>query len=357
MINQETEKPFTFKSRQIIHVTLQMLALAFLLSWCFNILAPFFTPLIWAAILAVTLYPMHQKIKRKIKGNSKIAAIVLTSVIFILFLLIGSWFGMRTGSEIKTTVTNYREGKLKIPKPPASVKQWPVIGNKTFQVWSQLTTGADTIIQKYPEEVRILATTGIRLLATTGKGLVVFAISIIISGILLAYAEQSASFAKAIFHRLMNSVKFDMATISAVTIRNVVRGILVVSVIQSVCAGIGFAVAGIPYAAIWTLLCLILAIIQVGIFPVVLGVMIYIWTTDHSTTAILLTIYMIPVGLVDNILKPLLMGRGAPVPMLIIFLGSLGGFIYSGFIGLFTGAVILSLGYRLFDVWLKDSDL
>src|SRR5579872_6000567 len=176
MINQETEKPFTFKSRQIIHVTLQMLALAFLLSWCFNILAPFFTPLIWAAILAVTLYPMHQKIKRKIKGNSKIAAIVLTSVIFILFLLIGSWFGIRTGSEIKTTVTNYREGKLKIPKPPASVKQWPVIGNKTFQVWSQLTTGADTIIQKYPEEVRILATTGIRLLATTGKGLVVFAI-------------------------------------------------------------------------------------------------------------------------------------------------------------------------------------
>jgi predicted PurR-regulated permease PerM len=202
-----------------------------------------------------------------------------------------------------------------------------------------------------------VATTGIQLLATTSKGLIVFAISIIISGILLAYAEQSASFARAVFKRLMNSEKFDMATISAITIRNVVRGILGVSIIQSVCAGIGFAIAGIPYAAIWTLFCLILAIIQVGIFPVVLGVMIYIWTTDHSTTAILLTIYMIPVGLVDNILKPLLMGKGAPVPMLIIFLGSLGGFIYSGFIGLFTGAVILSLGYRLFDVWLKEAEL
>jgi predicted PurR-regulated permease PerM len=212
-------------------------------------------------------------------------------------------------------------------------------------------------VQKYPEELKTVATTGIQLLATTGKGLIVFAISIIISGIFLAYAEQSASFARAVFKRLVNSVKFDMATISAITIRNVVRGILGVSIIQSVCAGIGFAIAGIPYAAIWTLFCLILAIIQVGIFPVVLGVLIYIWSTDHSTTAIVLTIYMIPVGLLDNVLKPLLMGKGAPVPMLIIFLGSLGGFIYSGFIGLFTGAVILSLGYRLFDVWLKESEI
>ena len=357
MIHQDTEKSFNINSRQIVHVALQMLALAFLLSWCFNILAPFFTPLIWAAILAVTLYPMHQKIKRRIKGNSLIAAIVLTAVIFILFLLIGSWFGIRTGSEIKTTVSNYREGKIQIPHPPEAVKQWPIIGNKAFQVWTQLNTGVDTIIQKYPDEVRTVASTGIHLLATTGKGLIVFAISIIISGIFLAYADQSASFAREIFKRLMNSAKFDMATISAITIRNVVRGILGVSIIQSVCAGIGFAIAGIPYTAIWTLLCLILAIIQVGIFPVVLGVLIYIWTTDHSTTAILLTIYMIPVGLVDNVLKPLLMGKGAPVPMLIIFLGSLGGFIYSGFIGLFTGAVILSLGYRLFDTWLKGAEI
>ena len=148
-----------------------------------------------------------------------------------------------------------------------------------------------------------------------------------------------------------------MASIAAITIRNVVRGILGVAFIQSLCAGAGFLVAGIPYAGIWTLLCLVLAIIQIGIFPIVAGVLIYIWTTDHTTTAILLTIWMIPVGLLDNILKPLMMGKGAPVPMLVIFLGSLGGFIYSGVVGLFTGAVILSLGYRLFDTWLKGAEI
>jgi predicted PurR-regulated permease PerM len=357
MNQPETEKSFNLKSRQIIHVALQLLALAFLLSWCFNILAPFFTPIMWAAILAVTLYPMHQKLKRRLKGNSLLAAILTTSAILILFLVIGSWLGVRTGSEIRTTVSRYQEGKLKIPSPPESVKQWPLVGNKAFQVWTQLTTGVDSIVQKYPEEVRTATTTGIQLLATTGKGLLIFAVSILISGIFLTYADQSAAFARTVFNRLINSTKFDMATIAAITIRNVVRGILGVSIIQSVCAGLGFAIAGIPYAGIWTLMCLILAIIQVGIFPIVLGILIYIWTTDRTTTAILLTIYMIPVGLLDNILKPLMMGKGAPVPMLIIFLGSLGGFIYSGFIGLFTGAVILSLGYRLFDVWLKESEL
>jgi predicted PurR-regulated permease PerM len=357
MEQTETAKTLHFKSKQIIHVALQLLALGFLLSWCFNILAPFSTPIIWAGILAVTLYPMHQRIKRRLKGNSLMAAILTTATLLILFLVIGSWLGIRTGSEIKTTITNYQDGKLKIPHPPESVKQWPVIGGQAFQIWTQLTSGVDTIVQKYPEEIKTATSTGIQLLATTGKGLLIFAVSIIISGIFLVYSDQSAAFARTVFKRLINSEKFDMATIAAITIRNVVRGILGVAIIQSVCAGLGFAFAGIPYAGIWTLLCLILAIIQVGIFPVVLGVLIYIWTTDRTTTAVLLTIYMIPVGLLDNILKPLLMGKGAPVPMLIIFLGSLGGFIYSGFIGLFTGAVILSLGYRLFDVWLKESEL
>jgi predicted PurR-regulated permease PerM len=357
MDNPEAIRSANIKSKQIIHITLQLLALALLIGWCFNILAPFFNPIIWAAILAVTLYPLHQKLKRKLNGRGVLSAVLITLVIFSLLIITGSWLGIKTGSEIKTEISDYKEGKIKIPSPPASVKEWPVIGGKAYQVWEQLTTGVDTLIQKYPEQIRSLTTYGLGLLATTGKGLFIFAISILISGVFLAYAEASSIFARTVFNRLINSTKFDMATIAAITIRNVVKGILGVSIIQSVCAGAGFALAGIPYPGVWTLLCLILAIIQIGIFPVVLCVLIYIWTTDHTTTAIILTIYMIPVGLLDNILKPLMMGKGAPVPMLIIFLGSLGGFIYSGFIGLFTGAVILSLGYRLFDVWLKEVEL
>lgn len=282
---------------------------------------------------------------------------IITVSIFILLIVIGTWLGIKTGSEIKSEVSNYKEGKIKIPAPPASVKEWPLIGNKAYQVWEQLTSGMDNIVQKYPDEVKSATSYFLQLLATAGKAFLIFAVSILICGVFLSYGDESAAFAHNVFNRLINSTKFDMASIAAITIRNVVRGILGVAVIQSLCAGIGFLTAGIPYAGIWALLCLILAIIQIGIFPIVAGVLIYIWTTDHTTTAILLTIWMIPVGLLDNILKPLMMGKGAPVPMLIIFLGSLGGFIYSGIVGLFTGAVILSLGYRLFDTWLKGSEI
>jgi predicted PurR-regulated permease PerM len=357
MGNPETKTAANVKSKQIIHIALQLLSLAFLLGWCIQILAPFFNPIIWGAILAVSLYPVHKKLKRKLKGRGVLAAVLITTIIFSLLIVIGTWLGFKTGSEIKTEVSDYREGKIKIPTPPASVKEWPVIGEKAYDFWQLLSTGIDKIIQKYPEEVRSITSYSLEMLATTGKAFLIFAISILISGVFLSYAEESSVFAHTVFNRLINSTKFDMANIAAITIRNVVRGILGVSLIQSLCAGVGFLVAGIPYAGIWTLLCLVLAIIQIGIFPIVLGVLIYIWTTDHTTTAILLTIWMIPVGLLDNILKPLMMGKGAPVPMLIIFLGSLGGFMYSGIVGLFTGAVILSLGYRLFDVWLKEAEL
>ena len=357
MDNPESPNPDSVKTKQIIHIALQLLALAVLMGWCFQILAPFFTPIIWAAIIAVSLYPMHQKLKRRLKGKGVLAAVLITAIFFGLFIFIGGFLGIKTGTEIKTEITNYNEGKLKIPSPPESIKGWPIVGEKLHQAWTQLNDGVDGFIQKYPEELKTLGSYGLQLLATTSKALFIFLLAILISGVFLAYSEESSDFATTVFNRLINSTKFDMASIAAVTIRNVVRGILGVSLIQSLCAGVGFAIAGIPYAGIWTLVCLVLAIIQIGIFPVVLCVLIYIWTTGNTTTAILLTIWMIPVGFLDNILKPLMMGKGAPVPMLIIFLGSLGGFMYSGFVGLFTGAVILSLGYRLFDVWLKESDL
>jgi len=357
MDSPEQTSLFSVRSRQIIHLSIQMLALAFLIIWCFQILAPFFTPIIWAAILAVAMFPMHQKLKRLLKGKGVLAAILMTAFLLIFFISVISWLGFRTGSEIKEEITSFQEGKLKIPPPSEKVKAWPLVGTKAFQAWTQLSNSVENFLQEYPEQIKKAGNYLLELVTSSGKAILIFLVSIIISGVFLCYASESAEYARKFFSRLINSSRFDISAIAAITIRNVVRGILGVSLIQSLCAGAGFYVAGIPYAGIWTVLCLILAITQIGIVPVTLGVLIYIWTSGHTTTAILLTIWMIPVGLLDNILKPIMMGKGAPVPMLIIFLGSLGGFMYSGFVGLFTGAVILSLGYRLFDVWMKEAEL
>jgi predicted PurR-regulated permease PerM len=357
MENTDTNNPVAARSKQIIHLAIQLLALVFLIKWCFEILAPFFTPIIWAAILAVALFPLHQKLTRLLKGKGVLAAIFITVFFLGFFISIISWLGIRTGEEIKYEISAFQEGKLKIPSPPDKVKEWPLIGRKTYQVWTQLANGVEGFIQKYPEELKTIGNYILDLMTSSGKALILFIFSIIISGVFLSYGRESAEYAGKFFSRLIDSTRFDVSSLAAITIRNVVRGILGVALIQSLCAGAGFFVAGIPYAGIWTLLCLILAIIQIGILPVTLGALIYIWTTGNTLTAILLTIWMIPVGILDNILKPIMMGKGAPVPMLIIFLGSLGGFMFSGFVGLFTGAVVLSLGYRLFDMWLKSTEI
>src|ERR1700722_5831581 len=139
MDNPERKSTSSIKSKQIIHVALQLLSLAFLIGWCFQILAPFINPILWGAILAVSLYPIHKRLKKLLKGKGVLAAVLITGFIFILLLIIGTWLGIKTGSEIKSEVSNYREGKIKIPAPPQSVKGWPLIGDKAYQFWEQLT--------------------------------------------------------------------------------------------------------------------------------------------------------------------------------------------------------------------------
>jgi predicted PurR-regulated permease PerM len=144
-----------------------------------------------------------------------------------------------------------------------------------------------------------------------------------------------------------------MADLAETTIRSVTRGVLGVAVIQSLLAGLGFAVVGLPGTGIWALPCLISATVQLGVGPIVIPAVIYVFATGSTLTAVLFLIWSVIVLLLDNILKPLLLGRGVDVPMLVIFLGSIGGMLMMGIVGLFIGAVVLALGYKLLQGWMK----
>ena len=170
----------------------------------------------------------------------------------------------------------------------------------------------------------------------------------------MANATGGGNLVRDLFVSLAGECGSEFADISTITIRNVVKGILGVAIIQALLAGMGFMIAGVPGAGIWAFLCIFLAIIQIGIAPVVIPVIIYMFYNADTLTAALLMVWLILVMLSDNFLKPVLLGRGAPVPMLVIFLGSIGGFISMGFIGLFIGAVVLSLGFKLFQAWLES---
>jgi predicted PurR-regulated permease PerM len=179
-----------------------------------------------------------------------------------------------------------------------------------------------------------------------------FAASIIIAGILLATAASGGQVTRILFGRLAGKLGVEFAIISEKTIRGVVKGILGVAVLQAFLAGAGFALAGIPAAGVWAFLCLFLAIVQIGILPVVVGVIIYAFMKMATLPAVLLTVYLVVVALGDGPLKAILLGRGAMVPMPVLFIGAIGGFIWIGFLGLFIGAVLLSLGYKLLEAWM-----
>lgn len=338
----------------VVNYALQLLALALLLVWCFRILEPFITPIIWASVLATTLYPMHRWLSVKIGNRNGLSATVITVLMLAVIIGPAVWLLLGTVDELRELGASYKSGQLNIPPPADKVKDWPIIGTKVYAYWTEASSSLSSFLTHHQEEAKGIFLSFFDLLKSTGKGIVLFALSIIISGFLLGYAEAAGKFSRTLLKRIAGQVGESMIDSASVTVQNVAKGVLGVAVIQSILAGIRLVVAGIPFAGLWIILCLILAIIQVGILPISVGTIIYIWSHADNTTAIIFTVWMVLVGVVDNILKPFMLGKGAPAPMLVVFLGAIGGFIFSGFIGLFTGAIVLTLGYKLITGWIEE---
>ena len=346
----KTDSPFR---DPIFHYAIQLLSLALILVWCFYIIQPFISILVWAAVLATTLFPLHAKLRGILKNRNALSAVLITVGMLALIVGPGVWILLATADEFKELVENFRAGDLHVPPPPENVATWPLVGKKIYALWSEASTSLSDTITNHQEELRPMFLKFFGLIKSAASGILFFAASIIVSGILLAYAKESGAALRGVSVALAGKNGEKMAENAEITVRNVAKGILGVAVLQTIMAGFGLVLAGIPFAGVWIVLCLILAIVQIGILPVSLGVIIYIWGTGDTTTAILLTIWMLLAGVSDNILKPIVMGKGAPVPMLVIFIGAIGGFILSGIIGLFTGAIVLSLGYNLATKWLN----
>jgi predicted PurR-regulated permease PerM len=345
-----------FKFETIVDTLIRLGVLAMLLMWCFDILKPFVLILIWAVVIAIAIYPVHKFFVKFFRGKKILAVIVLT--LFMLSIIIVP-SGMIMYS-LYEGINHFRElfnaGEPLIPPPGGNTANWPSIAKPIVEFWQLASDNLQETILKYSDQIKEYGTILLLALAGAGKGILSFIVSIIIAGFLLIYADSSAAVTQKIFRKLVGENSENFATITVLTIRNVVKGILGVAVIQATMAGIGFFIAGVPFAGLWTILCLILAIVQVGVGPIAIPVAIYMFSVSDTTTAVILSIWLGITLLMDNILKPILLGRNAPAPMLVIFIGSIGGFIYNGFIGLFLGAIILTIGYKLFMTWLDTEN-
>jgi predicted PurR-regulated permease PerM len=337
-----------------IDIAIRLGVLALLVAWCFQILRPFISPVIWGIIIAIASYPFYQALNAKLKGRRKLTAAVMTLSALLIIILPSIQLAVSSVGTLHTLNAKLEAGELKIPPPPQGIGHWPVIGDTIENVWQKASINLESTIKKFEPQVKTFAKWLLKTVFGTAVGLLMFAISLVIAGVLMASAKKGGQMAKSLFVRLAGDRGTEFADISVKTVRSVVKGILGVSIIQSLLAGLGFAAAGIPAAALWSLLCLFLAIIQIGIGPVIIPVIIYAFLKLSTMKAVILSVWLVLLALADSPMKAVLLGRGAAVPMLVIFLGAIGGFVSFGFLGLFFGAVILSVGYKLFEAWLQE---
>jgi predicted PurR-regulated permease PerM len=183
-----------------------------------------------------------------------------------------------------------------------------------------------------------------------------FFVAIIVAGFLFSPAPLLLEAVRKFSRRVASGRGEEFVRLAGATIRSVSRGVIGISVLQALLAGVGLLVAGIPGASVLTFAILILGIIQIGPSLVIVPLIIWVWFSMETSAAVLFTAYMVPVNLLDNILRPLVMGHGLSTPMPIILFGVIGGTISYGITGLFLGPIVLAVFWELLSAWLRESE-
>ncbi len=345
---------------RMLDVLIRAALIALLAVLCFIVFAPFLTLMAWSVILAITLYPLHRALARRLGGRDGLAATVLVlagSVIIIAptALLLNSF-----GSSVQGFITAVRENTLEVPPPREGIQDWPLVGPKLHDVWSKAHTDLPGLVQSMQPKIGELARKALAMVASIGLGILQFLASFIVAGILMAYGEAGTRGSRAIFERVIGGNRGEsFRALSTATIRAVAQGVIGIAFVQAMLVGLALLVAGVPWAGVLAAITLVLSIAQVPALIVILPAIVWIWSSAgySAGAAITYTIMLLLAGAADNVLKPLMLGRGVDAPMPVVLLGALGGMATRGILGMFVGATLLALGYQIFMGWVAaDSE-
>lgn len=321
---------------------------------CFQIFAPFLTLMVWGLILAVTLYPMQEYVAAKMGGRQGLAATLIVILGIALIVAPTAILMSSLGDSVQRLIHDVQSDALVIPAPRESVAGWPVIGERVYALWSQAHADLPALIKSMQPKIGDLAKSALAFVASIGGGLLLFLAALIIAGILMAFGRSGSRASVAISERLAGPARgAEFATLATATIRAVAQGVIGVAFIQAIIVGLCLLVAGVPWAGVLAMIALVLGIAQIPALIVTLPAIAYIWLLgDYGKgEAILYTLLIFVAGLADNVLKPLMLGRGVDAPMPVILIGALGGMAAAGILGMFVGATLLALGYQLFMGW------
>lgn len=349
------EKPLIAfnSSKALLDVLIRAGLIATLVLFCYDIFHPFLNVMLWALILAVTLYPLNQKLGAKLGNRYGWAAIVLVLLGLVILMVPLSLLGASVADSVKVGMQTVEAGQFEIPPPPANVADWPLIGAPLYGIWMHASQDLSWVFKELAPHLTSWGRVLLHQAAGVGAGIVVFVVALIVAGLIMTHGKRGHRTAVAITTRISGPVRGpQIAQLCTATIRAVAQGVVGIAFIQMILIGVALVIMGVPAAGVLALMVLLLGIMQLPVLLVTVPVVVFVFAHDGvGAGTIIFAVWMVIAGLSDNVLKPMLLGRGVAVPMPVVLIGALGGMVTSGIIGLFTGPVILAVGYELFIGW------
>jgi predicted PurR-regulated permease PerM len=339
---------------EVIQLTIRLGLLGALIYWCFVIVSPFIPILAWGAVLAVALYPLFAWLSDHLGRRPKLAAALITLAAAAIVIGPAAWLAVGLVDGLRTIADQIASESLAVPLPPASIRDWALIGEPLYNIWSQASTNLEVVFKQFAPYLKPLIGPALAMAGHAGLDALMFLAAVILAGFLFPSGPKLVAASKNIMARLMPQRSEDFVALAGATIRTVSQGVIGIALVQSFLVGIGLKVAGISSAGLLAFAVLVLGIMQIGAALVLIPCIVWIWATKEIAIAALLTAYLVVVGLADNVIKPLLMGRGLTTPMPVIFIGLLGGTFAHGIVGLFVGPIILAVGWQLMMAWIRD---
>jgi predicted PurR-regulated permease PerM len=345
--------PLRTSSATVIDLTIRLGILAALAYWSLLLVRPFLAIALWSIVLTVALFPMFEWLAARLGGHRGVAAVLITILNLLIVLGPVTWLGVGLIETLRSASERLIAGTLSIPPAFESVKDWPIIGERVYDIWNLASTNLGAALTKVAPQLKPLGGSLLGMAAEAGAGLFKFLAAVIICGFLFLPSQSLLGTIRSLSTRIDTKRGEIFVQLAGATIRNISRGVIGISLLQALLAGIGLMVAGVPNAGLITFAVLLLGIIQIGPTLILVPVIAWYWFVMDTMTALVFTAYMLPVNLLDNVLRPIVLARGMATPMPVIFLGIVGGTLAHGIIGVFVGPIVLAVAWELLVAWAR----
>jgi len=333
---------------------ISFIALLFIAS--FWIIKPFLAPVLWGIVFAVGIYPLHKRLSKILGNKEKWSSIIISLLGVSLIVIPIIMFTNSTVDSVSKLSTSFENGTMSIPQPDQDIRDWPLVGKTVYQTWSLAANNIAGLFEKFEPQIKEAAPKLTSMIASLFGSIFLFIIAIIIAGALLLYADAGKKAADKIFTTLVGEKAHDFSTLAAATIRSVVQGVIGIAIIQTLFLSLGLYFIDMPAVGIISIVILLVAIMQLPLALVTIPIIVYVFSYADTTPAIIFAIWSIIWSMADSFLKPMFLGKGIDIPMLVVLLGSIGGMMFAGPVGLFLGSVILALTYKIFIALIQDKD-